>query len=203
MKMDWIKSFISLDKYFKWKKIVEYMQILKDNEAAVDDCGFDSLFSEWDAIIMADKYAWLNLGNKYLMVPYKKKGNDFEVTISFEVYEDNGDFFSFGGVGSTEWSYEEELDQEITVKKDQLYFGVFSPINTLCTKKISLTTIKEQENTRIRQGFLFQDISTELLSFFTSQLSFVEYFFDKVLFYIKINKITTLNNINSKPNLKF
>ena len=198
----WLKENITGKIYWKWKKIVEYMQILKDNDAAMNDCGFKNLFLEWDGFIMADKYGWLNLGDSYLMVPYKKNKKKIIVTVSFDKYEEIDDLFGFGGVGSEEWSYEKELDQEITVNEDQIYFGVFSPINELC-HPITVTEIPVADNTRIRQGFEFRDITTELKTFLSARLNYVELFFEKVLFYIKINKLKTLKNIHTKPSLKF
>lgn len=199
----WLAENISGDNYWKWKKIVEYMQILKDNNAAQNDCGFDNLFLEWDGFIMADKYGWLNLGHSYLMVTYEKdKENKIIVTVSFDKCIDSEAFIPLANLSSKEWSYEKDLDEKITVNKDQIYFGVFSPINKLC-HPIEVTNIPVDENTRIRQGFQLDYISTALKTFFLSRLKYAELFFEKVLFYIKINKLKTLKSIHTKPSLKF
>lgn len=199
----WLEENITFDNYWKWKKIVEYMQILKDNNAAQNDCGFNNLFLEWDGFIMADKYGWLNVGNSYIMVSYKKDKNKIIATVSFEKLVEIDYLFGLGSVGSEEWSY---VDEEIEINEDQIYFGVFSPINKLCHPiKVTKITI-EDETTKIRQGFQLESIKTELITFFLSNIKHAELFFEKVLFYIRINKLKTLKSIESKPSkpsLKF
>lgn len=198
----WLADNISTDNYWKWKKIVEYMQILKDNNAAQNDCGFNNLFLEWDGFIMADKYGWLNLGNSYIMVSYKKDKNKIIATVSLEKFVEIDNLFGLGSVGSEEWSY---VDEEIEINEDQIYFGVFSPINKLCNP-IKVTNIIQDQITKIRQGFQLKSVKTELKTFFSSRLKYAELFFEKVLFYIRINKLKTLKNIEtkpSKPSLKF
>jgi hypothetical protein len=198
----WLADNISGDKYWTWKQIVEYMQILKDNNAAQNDCGFNNLFLEWDGFIMADKYGWLKIGDSYVMVSYKRDKQKIIATVYLEKLLEIEGIFGLGSVGSEEWSY---VDEEIEIDEDQIYFGVFSPINKLC-HPIKVTNISVDENTRIRQPFLVESIKTEFITFFLSTLKYAELFFEKVLFYIRINKLKTLKNIESKPSkpsLKF
>lgn len=204
---DEIKKTLSLDNYWKWKKIVEYMQILKDNNAARNDCSFKNLFSEWDSYIMANSYGWLNIGDlkkpNYLMVPYQKVKNKIVVKLYFESFKTIVRSFAYAYISPDEWVYDKSLDRVIEVSADQIYFGVFSPVNKLCNPIKTVEIKNLAENQRLIQGFQMNYISTALISFLKAELNSVELFFEKVLFYIKLNKMQTLKSIDNKPSLKF
>lgn len=204
---DDIKKTLTFENYWKWKKIVEFMQILKDNNAARDDCSFKNLFTEWDSFIMAGSYGWLNIGDlnkpNYLMVPYKEIGDKIVVTLYFESCQEIEGIFGLGSISPMEWTYDNTLDRKMEVTEDQIYFGVFSPVNKLCNPITPVNIKTPPDDQRLIQGFQMNYISTALFTFLNAKLNYVELFFEKVMFYIKLNKMQTLKSIDNKPSLKF
>lgn len=199
-----LNGLFGINAYWEWKKIIHYMQILKDNKKVIDnDCTFKKLFKEWDSFILADKYAYVKYNDQHHMVKYKTKGNEYKkhtLQITIQKKEQIDGILTFG-MGETEDVWRDDREIEVSVNEKNIFKGIFKPADELCSSidDISeyINNIKmDKKNERIKNE---TDYYVMLKNYFIQQARYPSYFFEKIKFYMKVYNL----EVRHQPALKF
>lgn len=184
----YISSFVgaSSSKFFRWKEIVNDMQLLRQSDAS-KTCGFKSLFKEWDKMIMSDTYANVFHGGKYKLVELQGKsikGTRYKKTFEYDLF----------GVVETEVMKPIETVL-VPVEEDQLYRGLFPPEYEPCRK---LKKVDVSEDIQLEIGNV-EGTKLGTKAFVQSLFQFAEYLFERVKFQMEVAKIEG----HAMPSFKF